>query len=204
MLGGDVAEVPEPDHAPTPGCSSRARRTIRARRPATISHATIGGVIALPSRANACVSPCAKPRRPTGVQLCIARVATGNVAPSPMPTSTRQKNSDDQAAGRSRSGSSPSPRPGRTGTASGAGRSDRRSSRRRSGRSGRDSRTPTARSRAGVLREPQLLLDRVGGRRDVDAIDVRDQVHHAEQAEDDGGRLRPLDEGHSRGYRLHQ
>ena len=59
-----------------------------------ISQATIGGVTAFPSRANACVSPCAKPRRPTGVQLCIARVATGNVAPSPMPTSRRQKNSD--------------------------------------------------------------------------------------------------------------
>jgi hypothetical protein len=52
--------------------------------------------------------------------------------------------------------------------------------------------------------ERELPLDRVGGRRDVYAIDIRDEVHHAQQAQDDGGRLRPLDEGHLRGYRLQQ
>ncbi len=53
--------------------------------------ATSGGVIALPTRENACVRPCANPRRSAGVQLCIARVATGKVAPSPMPSSSRTR-----------------------------------------------------------------------------------------------------------------
>ena len=48
---------------------------------------------ALPSRANAWVSPCAKPRLPEGVQYCIARVAVGKVAPSPKPNATRAMNS---------------------------------------------------------------------------------------------------------------
>src|SRR4030081_2903164 len=50
-----------------------------------ISQATSGGVTALPKRAKECVSPWAKPHRPAGVQYCIARVAVGNVAPSPNP-----------------------------------------------------------------------------------------------------------------------
>ena len=53
---------------------------------ATISHATSGGVIALPRRANAWVNPCANPRREAAVQLAIARVAAGKVAPSPNPS----------------------------------------------------------------------------------------------------------------------
>ena len=56
-----------------------------------MSHATMGGVTALPKRENAWVIPCAKPRRPGAVQLCIARVATGNVAPSPTPSSMRTR-----------------------------------------------------------------------------------------------------------------
>ena len=55
-----------------------------------ISHATSGGVSALPSRANACVMPCAKPRFSAGIQFDIARVATGS-ADTPMPSSTRPR-----------------------------------------------------------------------------------------------------------------
>ncbi len=54
----------------------------------TISQATSGGVNALPSRANACVIPCANPRLSAGVQADIARVATGS-ADTPMPSNTR-------------------------------------------------------------------------------------------------------------------
>jgi len=39
------------------------------------------------------VSPCAKPRLVAGVQYCIARVAVGNVAPSPKPSAKRARNS---------------------------------------------------------------------------------------------------------------
>ena len=60
----------------------------------TISQATIGGVMALPNRAHAWVMPWANPRRSGGDHACIARVATGNVAPSPNPNITRTRNSD--------------------------------------------------------------------------------------------------------------
>ena len=59
-----------------------------------MSDAISGGVRALPTRENACVMPCANPRRSGGVQLCMARVATGNVAPSPTPSSRRTRYSD--------------------------------------------------------------------------------------------------------------
>src|SRR6266550_2544254 len=55
-----------------------------------ISQATSGGVRALPSLANACVIPCANPRFSAGVQLDIARVATGS-ADTPPPSSTRPR-----------------------------------------------------------------------------------------------------------------
>src|SRR5258708_6241874 len=58
-----------------------------------ISAAIKGGVSALPSRAEAWVIPCAKPRLTAGVQYCIARVAVGKVAPSPKPSATRAMNS---------------------------------------------------------------------------------------------------------------
>src|SRR5437764_3458271 len=61
---------------------------------AAISATTTGGVIALPSRAAAWVMPCAQPDLPPGSQLDIARVAVGNVAPSPSPSSTRTANID--------------------------------------------------------------------------------------------------------------
>src|SRR5215475_5588880 len=41
------------------------------------SAAINGGVSALPMRPKACVMPCAKPQRPGGVQLDMARVAVG-------------------------------------------------------------------------------------------------------------------------------
>src|SRR5436305_259143 len=56
-----------------------------------ISHATTGGVRAFPNLALECVIPCAKPRRDAGVQSHMARVAVGNVAPSPNPSITRAK-----------------------------------------------------------------------------------------------------------------
>ena len=56
-----------------------------------ISQATSGGVRALPRRALECVIPCANPRLPSGVQSDMARVAVGNVAPSPNPSITRAK-----------------------------------------------------------------------------------------------------------------
>src|ERR1700731_1976580 len=58
-----------------------------------IRNATIGGVTVPPIRENEWVKPCAKPRLLAGVQYCIARVAVGNVAPSPKPSATRAMNS---------------------------------------------------------------------------------------------------------------
>ena len=54
-----------------------------------ISHATRGGVRALPSRALEWVTPCPNPRLFAGSQSLIARVAVGKVAPSPNPSSRR-------------------------------------------------------------------------------------------------------------------
>src|ERR1700682_5014783 len=61
---------------------------------AIISQVTRGGVTALPMRANAWVIPCAKPRFPGAVQFDMARVAVGNVAPSPRPSKTRARTSE--------------------------------------------------------------------------------------------------------------
>src|SRR5579864_878233 len=61
---------------------------------AVISAATSGGVTALPKRAKECVMPCAKPRHPARVQLDMARVEVGKVAPSPRPKTKRAKISD--------------------------------------------------------------------------------------------------------------
>ena len=54
-----------------------------------ISQATKGGVSALPSRALECVMPWLNPRLSSGIQSLMARVAVGNVAPSPNPSRTR-------------------------------------------------------------------------------------------------------------------
>src|ERR1700680_4738868 len=61
---------------------------------ASISQVTSGGVTALPTRAKAWVIPCAKPRFPIAVQFDIARVAVGNVAPSPRPSRIRARTID--------------------------------------------------------------------------------------------------------------
>ena len=168
-----------------------------------ISHATIGGVTALPSRANAWVMPCAKPRRPSGVQFCIARVATGNVAPSPIPTSRRHEEQRHETAGE-------------------AGQDGRR----RPDQAAQEQRAPRTEAIADPaaedlkeqiriaerrlqeaelrVRQPELFLNVARGGRDVDPIDVRDQVHHAQQTEDDRTRRRRLQAHRQRGYRLHQ
>ena len=64
-----------------------------------ISHATSGGVNAFPSRANACVMPCANPRFSAGIQFDMARVATGS-ADTPMPRSTRPRIMPDRLLAR--------------------------------------------------------------------------------------------------------
>src|SRR5262245_26767231 len=53
-----------------------------------MSHATSGGVTALPIRANECVTPCPNPRLRDGSQSDIARVAVGR-AETPIPSITR-------------------------------------------------------------------------------------------------------------------
>ncbi len=53
------------------------------------SATTAGGVMALPRRDAAWVMPCAQPDLPPGSQVDMARVAVGNVAPSPKPSSIR-------------------------------------------------------------------------------------------------------------------
>ena len=66
-------------------------RTINDPRHVTsaISQTTRGGVKAFPSRAAEWVIPWENPRFPSTVQSDIARVAAGNVAPSPNPSRTR-------------------------------------------------------------------------------------------------------------------
>src|ERR1700733_7908902 len=54
-----------------------------------IRAATSGGVTVLPNREQACVIPWAQPRLTGAVQLDMARVAVGNVAPSPNPRKNR-------------------------------------------------------------------------------------------------------------------
>src|SRR5271156_6726055 len=55
----------------------------------TMRNAIMGGHTALPSLADACVTPCAQPRRSRGIHWDTARVATGKVAPSPAPRTMR-------------------------------------------------------------------------------------------------------------------
>ena len=59
---------------------------------AAIKVAISQGVMELPKRENACVMPWANPRFDFGIQYDIARVAVGNVAPSPKPKTTRAMN----------------------------------------------------------------------------------------------------------------
>src|SRR5438270_12251087 len=76
---------------------TRPRATKEPRQPkAPIKRTTRGGDMALPKRAKEWVMPCAKPRLPGAVQLAIARVAVGKVAPSPIPSSTRAAKSDQK------------------------------------------------------------------------------------------------------------
>jgi hypothetical protein len=51
-----------------------------------------GGVTALPIRADEWVMPCAKPQLRSGIHTDMARVAVGNVAPSPTPNASRAAN----------------------------------------------------------------------------------------------------------------
>jgi hypothetical protein len=61
---------------------------------AIINQTINGGATALPMRDAACVVPCAKPRLSAGIQFDMARVAVGNVAPSPSPSNKRAMISD--------------------------------------------------------------------------------------------------------------
>jgi hypothetical protein len=59
-----------------------------------IRKATIGAAAPAPTRPAAWVIPSAVPRDASEVQLEIARVAAGKVAPSPMPSANRTANSE--------------------------------------------------------------------------------------------------------------
>src|ERR1700712_2111727 len=61
---------------------------------AIISHTINGGATALPMRDAACVMPCAKPRLSAGIQFDMARVAGGDLGPSPPPSHKRAIISD--------------------------------------------------------------------------------------------------------------
>ena len=65
---------------------------------AAISAATSGGVTALPRRENACVIPCAKPSLRLGSQRAIAFVAVGKVVPFAKPKQQPCKNKARQPA----------------------------------------------------------------------------------------------------------
>ena len=57
-----------------------------------IKTAIRGGVTARPIRANEWVIPCAKPQLRSGTHTAMARVAVGNVEPSPIPRASRAAN----------------------------------------------------------------------------------------------------------------
>ena len=116
-----------------------------------------------------------------GVQLCIARVATGNVAPSPKPSSTRGQEQATQAADEAGQDRRRRPDQAADEAACGAARTDRRPSRRRSERPGTGRRTPRRSARAGCSRAPSSSLIAPAGRRDVHPVDVGDEVHQAQQ-----------------------
>src|ERR1700736_3056534 len=59
-----------------------------------IRRATIGAAVPAPRRPAAWVAPIAVPRFTIGVHFETARVAAGNVAPSPMPSTRRTPNSE--------------------------------------------------------------------------------------------------------------
>ena len=200
MIRRRVAEVPDPHEHPHTGCGAEddERATPGDGDDQPRDDRRRG---ALPNRANACVRPCAKPRRPAGVQSCIARVATGNVAPSPTPSSTRTAKSVANpptspvriVAVAQISPQMNSVRRGPTRSPSPASEDLKEQI--------RDSRTLTARARA-VCSRARALLNRGRRGRDVDAIDIRDQIHHAQQAEDDGCGRDALGGRHAGGYRL--
>src|SRR5262249_31744647 len=76
------------NHANTQMQLAMPMTTKEPRQPTqAISTTTMGGVSALPMRANECVRPWAKARSAGFVQLDNAEVAVGNVGPSPTPSS---------------------------------------------------------------------------------------------------------------------
>ena len=94
-----VAEVRAQDTTQTRLIAPRTKKAPRQLR-RIISQTTRGGVMALPARAKAWVTPWAKPRRSLATQYCIARVAVGKVAPSPMPRSSRARKSETRPPAR--------------------------------------------------------------------------------------------------------
>ena len=149
---------------------------------ASISQVTSGGVTALPMRAKACVMPCAKPRLPVGVQLDIARVAVGKVAPSPRPSRMRAMTIEI----------SPPASPVSTVAPAQMKRADRQRSPR--AESVADPAADDLKQQIGIRERRKDEADlRVGkaeflaelNRRgaDVDAIDIGDEVHQAQQSE---------------------
>jgi hypothetical protein len=147
--------------------------------------------------------PCAKPRRPSGVQFCIARVATGNVAPFADPDQKTAEEQRHQTAGES--GQDGRRRPDQAALEQCAPRAEAIA----------DPAAEDLKEQIGIaerrlqeaelrVRQPELFLNVARGGRDVDSIDVRDQVHRAQQTEHHRTRRRRLQAHRQRGYRLHQ
>jgi hypothetical protein len=163
----------------TPSTMNDARHPYRAT-----TASTMGGVTAPPSRAQLCVMPCAKPRSRAGSHQVNARVAVGNAPPSPMPTSTRQTTSD----------STLQDRPVRMVAAA---QSKLSAARTRRGPNRSDAHPPAiciagVRIREGRenqseldRRQPEILPHRGTRHRDVHAIDVRNEVHQAQDEQNE-------------------
>ena len=161
--------------------------TNEARQEAsTTSQATSGGVSAFPPRANVCVMPWANPRRSLGNHMAIARVAVGNAAPSPKPRTSRAAKSEAKPL------TAPVMHGGhgnyRTAKREGKSRAetvaypatDDLENRVENGE-GRKNETNLR------VAKMKIRFDEGRGGGDVDPIDVQDQVHGAQQTENNGG-----------------
>jgi hypothetical protein len=128
------------------------------------------------------VMPCAKPRSRTGCHHVNARVAVGNAPPSPMPTSTRQTTSEATLQDRPVSVVAPAhSRLNATRTRRGPNRRPPAGDLHRGVRicEGREDQPELDR------RRPEILPHRGTRHRDVHAIDVGDEVHQAQDKQNE-------------------
>ena len=169
----------------TPSAMNEPRQVSQA-----INIAIKGGVAALPSRAKACVRPCAKPRLLAGVQYCMARVAVGKVAPSPKPSATRAMNSVDRLVTKPvMMVAAAQIRPHQNRVLRGPKRSPTQPpitwNKQIGIGEGREHQTKLR------VAEVEFLLDLAGRRADVHPVDIGDEVHDAEHRQHDMGGLEP-------------